>query len=207
MHAAAHPAARFLQGCSLKGHTVSRWCREQRARRVGEVAAFTVCTVTDSLTKLRDGQAILDEHFSTVFDVEDESSIAFVKEMLELYIDDACNAVRVLTCALEGTACVWQDCAGDTCQDADGDRAKVPLLGDLDGLVHQLKGGSSSLGAAKVALACGKLRDAVKSGSEESMRAAAREVCSTYRETEAVMAQLLRTMEDRQSESSSGSEE
>jgi HPt (histidine-containing phosphotransfer) domain-containing protein len=129
-----------------------------------------------------------------------------VKEMLELYIEDASKAVSVLTCALEGTACVWQDCVGDTCQDADGDMAKVPRLGDLDGLVHQLKGGSASLGAANVALACGKLRDAVKSGSEDGMRAAAREVCSTYRETEAVMAQLLRTMEDGQSESSSGSE-
>jgi len=122
--------------------------------------------------------------------------------MVDLYIDDSNSKVAVLECALNGKPCPeYEALPGDTftrTPDAHNTEPVVPCLAELDGLVHQLKGGSSSVGAVKVADACSSLRKVIKArgeahqAHEKALREAAMAVCEAYHETERMMVEVLR---------------
>jgi histidine-containing phosphotransfer protein len=68
---------------------------------------------------------------------------------VQLYLDDSVVKLDKLALALE---------------------ADTPPVADIDGVVHQFKGSSASLGAARVASACVSFRTAAKAADVEGMK-------------------------------------
>jgi HPt (histidine-containing phosphotransfer) domain-containing protein len=118
-----------------------------------------------------------------------------------MYVSDGREKVGKLTSTLLG----MMPCAGPLTSDSypygvnttpvvDGlaqSTRRAVSLSSMDDAVHQFKGGSCSIGCAKVAGACTRMRDAIKSGNEPEMRAAAQAVCDTYLEAEEVILGIL----------------
>jgi HPt (histidine-containing phosphotransfer) domain-containing protein len=69
--------------------------------------------------------------------------------VVQLYLDDSVVKLDKLTTALA---------------------AETPPVADIDGVVHQFKGSSASLGAARVAAACVSFRTAAKASDVEGMK-------------------------------------
>ena len=121
--------------------------------------------------------------------------------MLSMYTSDGTAKVNELTSVLLGQPCTGlsdnHPSRANTTSTPDGpaqSSRRTASLSGMDDLTHQLKGGSSSIGCVKVADACTRMRDAIKSGSEPDMRAAAQLICETYREVEAVITAILDAM-------------
>lgn len=83
-------------------------------------------------------EGLLDDQFSQLRQLQDESNPDFVQEVVELYFDDSAVKLEKLSSKL---------------QDA------TPDFFAVDQLVHQFKGSSASFGAHAIAQACSKFRE------------------------------------------------
>ena len=83
-------------------------------------------------------EGLLDDQFSQLRQLQDESNPDFVQEVVELYFEDSATKLEKLNIKL---------------QDA------TPDYNAIDQLVHQFKGSSASFGAQAIAQACSKFRD------------------------------------------------
>ncbi|KAL1169358.1 hypothetical protein V6Z11_A05G141100 [Gossypium hirsutum] len=99
-----------------------------------------------SLRKSLFDQGYLDEQFMELEQLQDDANPNFVEEVVTLYYRDSARLIVNLDHALE----------------------RRPLdFSKLDGLMHQFKGSSSSIGAKKVKAESTLFRDYCKSGNAE----------------------------------------
>jgi len=83
-------------------------------------------------------EGLLDDQFSQLRQLQDESNPDFVQEVVELYFEDSATKLEKLNSKLQDT---------------------TPDYNAIDQLVHQFKGSSASFGAQAIAQACGKFRE------------------------------------------------
>ncbi|PIN26039.1 Two-component phosphorelay intermediate involved in MAP kinase cascade regulation [Handroanthus impetiginosus] len=94
-------------------------------------------------------QGYLDEQFIQLEELQDDANPNFVEEVVTLYYRDSARLVQNIEQALE----------------------KNPLdFNKLDGIMHQFKGRSSSIGAKKVKIECTQFREYCRSGSAEGCK-------------------------------------
>ncbi|CAA7398901.1 unnamed protein product [Spirodela intermedia] len=91
-------------------------------------------------------QGYLDEQFHQLEELQDDLSPNFVEEVVTLFFRDSARLIAGIDQALEKTPRDFQR---------------------LDGFIHQLKGSSSSIGAAKVKNECSAFQDHCNQGSTE----------------------------------------
>lgn len=83
-------------------------------------------------------EGLLDDQFSQLRQLQDESNPDFVQEVVELYFEDSVAKMDKLNTKL---------------QDSD------PDYNAIDQLVHQFKGSSASFGAPEISQSCARLRE------------------------------------------------
>ena len=83
-------------------------------------------------------EGLLDDQFSQLRQLQDESNPDFVQEVVELYFEDSASKLEKLNTKLQDDA---------------------PDYNAIDQLVHQFKGSSASFGAHAIAQACSKFRE------------------------------------------------
>lgn len=84
------------------------------------------------------GQGVLDEQFTQLLQLQDEGSPEFVKEVVALFFEDTETKIVKIGQALGTTPCPYHE---------------------LDGMVHQLKGSSASIGACQLSSLCIRMRE------------------------------------------------
>jgi histidine-containing phosphotransfer protein len=90
------------------------------------------------LIKCMQAEGILDDQFSQLLQLQDESNPDFVAEVVQLYFDDSVGKIEKVYQLLSSPS---------------------PDYDELDQIVHQFKGSSASLGATYIAQLCIKLRE------------------------------------------------
>ena len=83
-------------------------------------------------------EGLLDDQFSQLRQLQDESNPDFVQEVVELYFEDSASKLEKLSTKLQDDS---------------------PDYTGIDQLVHQFKGSSASFGAQAIAQACSKFRE------------------------------------------------
>jgi len=99
-------------------------------------------------------QGILDQQYTQLTSIQDDSEPTFLREVYELYFEDAWKKLGKLGAMLA---------APNTCRR------------DVDALVHQLKGSSSSVGLCALAGLCKRFRE-VSEGKEDGTDANMKEL-------------------------------
>lgn len=95
-------------------------------------------------------EGLLDEQFSQLLSLQDETNPHFVAEVVELYFEDSGSKVDKLGAKL----------------------AQQPVdYNEIDALVHQFKGSSASFGAKSIAAACVQLREACQAQNQQGCQA------------------------------------
>ncbi len=100
-----------------------------------------LAAVNDGISRLVQqlrAAALLDDQFSQLLQLQDDSNPDFVQEIIELYFTDSSSKLEKLEQRLSQSQ---------------------PDYGDIDQLVHQFKGSSASFGAHSMAQLCAKLRE------------------------------------------------
>lgn len=92
-------------------------------------------------------QGVLDDQFTQLMSLQDESNPDFVAEVVQLYYEDSAAKIDRISSML----------ASDP-----------PNYAELDALVHQFKGSSASLGAAAIAQLCIGLRTGCQAHDRQS---------------------------------------
>lgn len=95
---------------------------------------------------LADG--LLDEQFSQLMQLQDESNPHFVAEVVELYFEDSGTKLEKLNAQLSSPG--------------------PPDFNAVDQVVHQFKGSSASFGAQQIAQLCVHLREACQRQDREA---------------------------------------
>ncbi|XP_059431233.1 histidine-containing phosphotransfer protein 2-like [Corylus avellana] len=130
----------------------------------------------NNFIKAMHDQGILDEHFEHVKGLQNEYNPYFVLEIVSIFCRDAENVIAEVTKFL--------------------DEPVVDYVKTI-GLVHQLRGGSSSLGGSRMAIACRELRQATQDNKKEECLQALEKVkreFSTLHEKLNVISQMERTI-------------
>lgn len=83
-------------------------------------------------------EGLLDDQFSQLRQLQDESNPDFVQEVVELYFEDSATKLVKLSSKLQDTA---------------------PDYNSIDQLVHQFKGSSASFGAQEISQSCARFRE------------------------------------------------
>lgn len=83
-------------------------------------------------------EGLLDDQFSQLRQLQDESNPDFVQEVVELYFEDSASKLEKLSTKLQDVS---------------------PDYTAIDQLVHQFKGSSASFGAQAIAQACSRFRE------------------------------------------------
>jgi len=94
----------------------------------------------DSLLNQLLAEGLLDEQFSQLMQLQDDSNPHFVAEVVELYFEDSGSKLEKLDAQLSSQG--------------------PPDFNAVDQLVHQFKGSSASFGAQQIAQLCVHLREA-----------------------------------------------
>eukprot|EP00891_Asterochloris_glomerata_P008157 jgi/Astpho2/8157/Aster-03089 len=102
------------------------------------MAAQTTQQINAVLHQL-ESDGLLDDQFTQLQQLQDESNPDFVKEVVELYFEDSASKLQNLAARLQEPA---------------------PDFNQIDQLVHQFKGSSASFGARAIAQLCMGLRNA-----------------------------------------------
>lgn len=102
----------------------------------------------DALHNQLRADGLLDEQFTQLLQLQDETNPDFVTEVVQLYFEDSGSKLDKLAVKLSGNG------GGAT-----GGAGGIDY-NDVDQLVHQFKGSSASFGAQSIAAACVRLREA-----------------------------------------------
>ncbi|KAK9869060.1 hypothetical protein WJX84_011902 [Apatococcus fuscideae] len=116
--------------------------------------------------------ALLDDQFSQLLQLQDESNPDFVQEIVELYFTDSASKIEKLEQRLGRSQ---------------------PDYADVDQLVHQFKGSSASFGAHSMAQLCAKLRESCQAQDQagcQTLVLQAREVFQVLKSQLEVFLQL-----------------
>lgn len=111
-----------------------------------ESQAAVVAHQIDQLVSQLQHEGILDEQFTQLMQLQDESNPDFVAEVVQLYFEDSVSKIDKIG-QLLSTGC--------------------PDYNELDQLVHQFKGSSASLGAQMIAQLCIRLREQCQLGDSQ----------------------------------------
>lgn len=115
---------------------------------------------------------LLDDQFSQLLQLQDDSNPDFVQEIVELYFTDSTSKLEKLEQRLT---------------------TGHPDYAEVDQLVHQFKGSSASFGASSMAQLCAKLRETCQAQDRaacQSLVAQAREVFQVLRSQLEIFLQL-----------------
>lgn len=93
----------------------------------------------DQLVEQLTQEGVLDDQFSQLLQLQDESNPDFIEEVIILYFDDSASKLQKLVAQLS---------------------VARPDFAEVDQTVHQLKGSSASFGARAIARSCVQLREA-----------------------------------------------
>ncbi|CAN1196625.1 Histidine-containing phosphotransfer protein 1 [Linum perenne] len=104
-------------------------------------------------------EGILDDQFTQLQSLQDESNPDFVVEVVSLFFEDSERLINELAQSLEQTSIDFKK---------------------IDAHVHQLKGSSSSIGAQRVQKACVALRDHCEERNSEACRKCLQQVKIEY---------------------------
>ncbi|PNW88687.1 hypothetical protein CHLRE_01g040450v5 [Chlamydomonas reinhardtii] len=110
-----------------------------------EAQYAAVCQGIDTLLAQLQQEGILDEQFSQLMALQDETNPDFVAEVVQLYFEDSVQKIERMGAMLT---------------------APAPDFKELDQLVHQFKGSSASLGAATIAQLCIKMREGCQTSNQ-----------------------------------------
>eukprot|EP00958_Prasinococcus_capsulatus_P005254 scaffold516_cov401-Prasinococcus_capsulatus_cf.AAC.5 len=113
----------------------------------------------DALAKKALDQGLLDDNFSQLVLLQDDSQPEFVQDVIQLYFSDSKEKLDKLDQLFAGP----------------------PDFDTVNGIVHQFKGSSSSIGAPKVASACATLRKHCDSQDREAAEAQLEKVKKEFR--------------------------
>lgn len=102
----------------------------------------------DALHNQLRADGLLDEQFTQLLQLQDDSNPDFVTEVVQLYFEDSGSKLDKLAVKLSGNG-----------GSATGGAGGIDY-NDVDQLVHQFKGSSASFGAQSIAAACVRLREA-----------------------------------------------
>lgn len=100
------------------------------------------------LTQLK-AEGLLDEQFSQLMALQDETNPDFVAEVVDLYFEDSASKLEKLEAKLATDAVDFNE---------------------VDQLVHQFKGSSASFGAQVIAQLCVSLREMCQQGNAQGCR-------------------------------------
>jgi len=123
----------------------------------------------DALAKKALDQGLLDDNFSQLVLLQDDSQPEFVQDVIQLYFSDSKEKLDKLDQLFAGP----------------------PDFDTVNGVVHQFKGSSSSIGAPKVASACATLRKHCDSQDREAAEAQLEKVKKEFRLVREVFEQWL----------------
>lgn len=104
-------------------------------------------------------QGVLDEQFSQLLQLQDESNPDFVAEVVSLYFDDSVTKIERMGVLLGSPS---------------------PNFTELDAVVHQFKGSSASLGAQTVCQLCIRLREACQMQNAASCGAVVQQIREAF---------------------------
>ena len=104
-------------------------------------------------------EGVLDEHFTQLIQLQDEGTPDFVKEVVTLFIDDTESKIQKIGQALSIEPCPYHE---------------------LDGIVHQLKGSSASIGAPQLSGLCIKMRERCQAQDVQGLRVLLSELHQSY---------------------------
>mmetsp|Transcript_30505 Transcript_30505/g.97421 ORF Transcript_30505/g.97421 Transcript_30505/m.97421 type:complete len:178 (-) Transcript_30505:231-764(-) len=111
------------------------------------------------LTDKMFNEGMLDDQFSQLQQLQDESNPDFVEEVVSLYFEDSeVKLVKLEELVMQGS----------------------PDYTEIDGLVHQFKGSSASIGAAKIATACAEFRTFCQNKDIDSCKRTLKEVTANW---------------------------
>ncbi|GAX78791.1 hypothetical protein CEUSTIGMA_g6228.t1 [Chlamydomonas eustigma] len=115
----------------------------------------------DQLVAHLQQEGILDEQFQQLMQLQDDSNPDFVSEVVQLYFEDSVGKIeRMGQIASSSSA--------------------PPNFNELDGLVHQFKGSSASLGAQMLAQLCIKLRECCQTQNQQGCLMLLSQIQSAY---------------------------
>lgn len=106
-------------------------------------------SIEQVLSQLK-AEGLLDEQFSQLMALQDESNPDFVAEVVELYFEDSASKLDKLDSKLTSDAVDFNE---------------------VDQLVHQFKGSSASFGAQVIAQLCVSLRETCQQQNAQGCRA------------------------------------
>jgi histidine-containing phosphotransfer protein len=104
-------------------------------------------------------EGVLDEQFSQLMQLQDESNPDFVQEVVQLYFEDSVQKIERVGAILATAA---------------------PDYNELDQIVHQFKGSSASLGASRIAQLCIKFREACQQANQSACQALLQQIREAY---------------------------
>lgn len=104
-------------------------------------------------------QGFLDEQFSQLLMLQDDSNPDFVAELTQLYFDDSIEKINRMELLLA---------------------AEAPNYTELDQIVHQFKGSSASLGARSVCQLCVSMREGCQSKDKNMCQCLLQQVRAAY---------------------------
>ena len=104
-------------------------------------------------------EGLLDDQFSQLRQLQDESNPDFVQEVVELYFEDSAAKLEKLSLKLQDPA---------------------PDYASIDQLVHQFKGSSASFGAQAIAQACSKFRDLCQQQNRSGCQALLQQISTSF---------------------------
>ncbi len=119
-----------------------------------EQLAAIDANIQQLLGQLR-AQGVLDDQFSQLMQLQDETNPDFVEEVVQLYFEDAAAKIVKIEAIMAAAA---------------------PDFVELDAVVHQFKGSSASLGAQAIARLCIRLREACQSRNAPAVHGLLNEV-------------------------------
>jgi len=115
----------------------------------------------DQLVAHLQQEGILDEQFQQLMQLQDDSNPDFVSEVVQLYFEDSVGKIERMGQIASSSAA-------------------PPNFIELDGLVHQFKGSSASLGAQMLAQLCIKLRECCQAQNQQDCLTMLSQIQSAY---------------------------
>eukprot|EP00238_Polyblepharides_amylifera_P013233 CAMPEP_0196580486 /NCGR_PEP_ID=MMETSP1081-20130531/28758_1 /TAXON_ID=36882 /ORGANISM="Pyramimonas amylifera, Strain CCMP720" /LENGTH=142 /DNA_ID=CAMNT_0041900359 /DNA_START=335 /DNA_END=763 /DNA_ORIENTATION=- len=123
----------------------------------------------DSLQQELFDSGVLDDQFSQLQMLEDESNPDFVAEMVQLYFEDTSSKLEKLA----------------------GLVSSPTNLAELDSTFHQLKGSSTSIGALAMANACANCREECQQQNPVSIQTAFNQINIKFKELKEKLGELM----------------
>jgi histidine-containing phosphotransfer protein len=104
-------------------------------------------------------EGVLDEQFSQLMQLQDESNPDFVQEVVQLFFEDSVQKIERVGAILATPS---------------------PDYNELDQIVHQFKGSSASLGASRIAQLCIKFREACQQANQPACQGLLQQIREAY---------------------------